>query len=198
MDRAYRNREAEKDELRRAMRAQRRALTPGEQADASQAVFRRLEASAPYRDARCVMAYIACRGELSLAPVIGDLLARGKTLALPRCESPGVMTARRIRSADELRPGAYGIAEPGADSEIIAPETIDLILVPGTAFDRSGGRIGQGGGYYDRFLQKTRARRMGVCHGFALMDRVPVQAHDQTMDDILTPEATISCGRDTR
>ena len=68
---------------------------------------------------------------------------------------------------------------------------LDLILVPGTAFDRAGGRVGQGGGYYDRFLPGTQALRMGVCHHFALQSSVPMSTHDQSMDIIITPQETV-------
>ena len=105
------------------------------------------------------------------------------------------MTARRIGSLSELEPGAYGLPEPGKGCAVIAPEEIDLVLVPGTAFDAQGRRLGQGGGYYDRFLSGTRALRVGVCHGFALVDHVPAQAHDLNMDYILTPDAVIGCGQ---
>lgn len=185
----------DKQELRAQMRARRRALTAQAQQEAAQAVLARLQGFAPLAQARCVMAYMACRGELSLEPVIEWILESGKTLALPRCEAPGVMTARRVRALSELEAGAYGLPEPGEGSAVIAPEEIDLIFVPGTAFDAQGRRLGQGGGYYDRFLSRTHALRVGVCHGFALVDCVPAQAHDLNMDEILTPGAMILCRR---
>ena len=176
------------------MRARRRALTQQEQERASLAAAARVRALAPYRQARSVMAYMACRGELDLTPVLLDVLAQGRTLLLPRCEAPGVMTARRITALTQLSAGAYGVMAPGADCEAACPEEIDLILVPGTAFDRTGGRLGQGGGYYDRFLAGTKALRVGVCHDFALADRVPAQAHDVRMNCIISPGGTICTG----
>ena len=97
------------------------------------------------------------------------------------------MSARRVTALSQLVPGAYGLPEPGGDCPEIAPEAIDVVLVPGTAFDAGGGRIGQGGGYYDRFLPGTRAYRIGVCHDFALLGSVPMQAHDQRMDAVVCP-----------
>lgn len=180
------------------MRGMRRAMPIAQQEQAAREAAARLFGFTPYQEAKTVMAYIACRGELSLAPVIDDALGSGKTLLLPRCDAPGVITARRIERLSQLAPGAYGLMEPRADSKIVPPEGIDLILVPGTAFDRRGGRLGQGGGYYDRFLEKTDALRVGVCHGFALVDSVPSDAHDARMDCILTPQAMIRCGKATR
>lgn len=183
----------DRDALRKALSEKRRALPSQVQEKAARDAAALLLGYAPYSSAEAVMAYIACRGELSLAPVIEDILRQGKTLLLPRCDAPGVMTARRVRALSELKTGRYGLMEPAAESEIIPPEEIGLVLAPGVAFDRRGGRIGQGGGYYDRFLPGTGALRVGVCHSFALLEHVPVQAHDMRMDVLLTPQALIAC-----
>ncbi|MGN0774960.1 MAG: 5-formyltetrahydrofolate cyclo-ligase [Candidatus Ventricola sp.] len=183
-----------KDALRQAMRARRRALSPQEQRRASLVVWERVRAFAPYGASRSVMAYMACRGELDLAPVLEDALAQGKTLLLPRCEAPGVMTARRVTDASQLAPGAHGLMEPDAGCAVFPPEDIDLVFVPGTAFDASGGRLGQGGGYYDRFLARTRALRVGICHDFALLASVPAQAHDVRMNCIISPGGMVCPG----
>lgn len=177
------------------MRSLRRMLSPQEQDVAAKKLFAQMQAFDPYRQARMTMAYMACRGEISLAPAIADMLESGRTPVLPRCEAPGLMTARRIRAVNDLMPGAYGLLEPGERCEIVRPEEIDLILVPGTAFDREGHRLGQGGGYYDRFLKESRALRAGVCHEFALLDSVPFEAHDEIMDYIITPCGIIRTGR---
>ncbi|MBE5799626.1 MAG: 5-formyltetrahydrofolate cyclo-ligase [Clostridiales bacterium] len=184
--------------LRERMRAMRRSLSAQQQEEAAQAVWEKIRAFESYQRANAVMAYMACRGEMRLAPVLEDILASGRALLLPRCEGPGVMTARRIRSMDELMGGAYGLMEPREDSEIADPSQIDLIFVPGTAFDPLGHRLGQGGGYYDRFLQKTDAVCAGICHDFALLDIVPHEAHDKKMEYVITPGGIIRAGSDTR
>lgn len=179
--------EDERAALRRDMRRRRRALDAARQREASLAVCAHLAALPCLKQAHTVMAYVACGGEISLTPLIKQLLDGGRALALPRCEGPGRMTARPVRSLDALTLGEYGIPAPGADCPVLPAEEIDVVLVPGTAFGRDGGRIGQGGGYYDCFLPQTDALRVGICHDFALLDRVPVQAHDQRMDLIVTP-----------
>jgi len=181
----------DKRELRAQMRAMRRSLSVSEQETASRGVYARLLAFEPYVRAACIMAYDACRGELSLAPVLEDVLAGGKTLLLPRCEAPGVMTARRITDFSQLVSGAYGLREPDETCEIVLPHEIDLVLVPGTAFDREGNRLGQGGGYYDRFLAQTKALRVGICHGRALHACVPHDVHDERMDAVITPDEIV-------
>ena len=183
--------EDERSLLRARLRQARAARTAQEQARDARAVAARILALTAYREAHVVMAYAAARGEIALDAVMEDALLRGKTLALPLCTGPGRMQARRVTDLSRLRPGRYGIPEPGPDCPELAPVTIDLILVPGVAFDPRGGRVGQGGGYYDRFLPLSRALRVGVCPEFALLDRVPVRAHDQRMDAVVTPSATL-------
>lgn len=184
-----------KAQLRERMRAQRAGYPPERRAEAAQRVFEGVRRLTAYRRARTVMAYVAARGELSVQAVMEDIWATGKRLALPRCEGPGVMTARSIHSADELCRGAYGLLEPTAACEAIVPQEIDLVLVPGVAFDRAGGRIGQGGGYYDRFLPQTRAYRLGICYDFALVEAIESEAHDQRMDALATPSGMIVVSR---
>lgn len=184
----------DKQTLRAQMRAMRKGLSADVQRHASEAVCRKVLSLAPYKKANCVMAYIACRGELDVLPVIANVLAGGKTLVLPRCEKDGSMTARSVWSLSSLLPGAYGILEPGEQSEIVPPPEIDFILVPGTAFDRDCCRLGQGGGYYDKFLRETSAFCAGVCHEAALVEYVPREAHDLPMDAVITPEAMILRG----
>ena len=176
----------------------RRQLPETAQREAALAVFERLAAFVPYRTARTVMAYMACRGELDLGAVLEDALQSGRTLLLPRCEPDGQMTARRIAGYGDLVPGMYGLREPKKDCAVAQPDTIDLILVPGTAFDRAGGRIGQGAGYYDRFLPGTKALLVGICHDFALLERVPNEAHDIQMDYVITPGGVIRTGTEAK
>ena len=175
------------------MRAERAALGADEQTRASHAVFARLHESDVYRRARVVMGYAAVRGELSVDALMRDALASGKTLVLPRCAPGGRMTARRVRELSALTAGMYGVPEPREDAEQVLPAQIDLILVPGVAFGRGGERLGQGGGYYDRFLPESLAFRLGICHGFALHRCLAQRAHDVRMHAVLTPEEWIDC-----
>ena len=184
--------------LRREMRTRRAALDEEAQQAASLAVCKRIKALPAYQQAATVMAYWAVRGELSEQPLLEDALKAGKTLLLPRCKGQGWMEPCAIQSLHALVPGLYGIPEPGKACTVCPPETIDLVLVQGTAFDRRGGRIGQGGGYYDRFLPKTKAVRAGICHEFALFETLPQTRHDVRMDCMITPQETIDIKEDER
>lgn len=181
----------EKAEIRRQMRSMRRALSGEEQKRAADGVYAQIMRMESYRSARTVMAYAAVRGELSLERAMEDIRASGRRLALPRCGESGGMDACLVTERRQLRQGAYGIWEPDESCPVVPPEEIDLMLIPGTAFDRAGGRIGQGGGYYDRYIIQTRAVRVGICHGFALVNRIPTEKHDVRMDAVVTPEETL-------
>lgn len=179
--------------IRRLMRERRSMLDMRAQARDAEAVCAQIKRLSAYQDARCVMAYIACRGELSLEWMILDVLSSGRTLVLPRCEEQGVMTARRVTDMNQLVSGAYGLMEPDAACAIVHPQQINLILAPGVAFDRLGHRIGQGGGYYDRYLPGTQAAVIGVCHDFALLQEIPFEAHDYRMHAVITPSGVTCC-----
>ena len=103
------------------------------------------------------------------------------------------MSARRVTALSQLVPGAYGLPEPGRDCPEIAPEAIDVVLVPGTAFDAGGGRMGYGGGYYDRFLSANRCTAAALAYECQVIRRVPTEAHDVPMDYIITPAGILTC-----
>lgn len=175
--------------LRRAMNALRADMPAADRRSASEAVCGRILALPAYRDAAAVMAYVAVRGELDLGPVIGRVLADGKALFLPRVLNPD-MAAVRVNSLDELVPGCWGIPEPTGTQTASAAD-IDLILVPGVAFDRACSRMGQGKGYYDRFLGGGHGFALGVCYHAQLLDALRPQGHDAPMDAVLTERLLI-------
>lgn len=186
----------DKQSIRRAVKARRETMTAQERERASREVCRLLCAWDVYRRAETVLAYAAVRGELDLAELIGDALSSGKTLLLPRCEAGGVMTARRVTSLSGLLQSGYGIPEPGEDASVFAPGAIDLALVPGVAFSPAGDRVGQGGGYYDRYLPALRGAAAGIGYDFQLMDALPALAHDAPMAYVVHPGGIVRCRRD--
>ena len=183
--------------MRDQMRALRASLCAEEQKRASHSVCMRVSSAEVYRRSGVVMAYAAVRGELNIDELMLDAIRRGKTLLLPRCTAHGHMTAHRVSDFSQLHPGMFGILQPPEEAETIEPQGIDLVLVPGVAFGKSGERIGQGGGYYDRFLPASPAFLLGVCHGFALKDELVQRAHDVRMNAVVTPESWIDCNAHT-
>ena len=180
----------EKADLRNEMRAVRASLTVQEQRRTARLLLERLEAWSLWKKAETVMAYAAVRGEADLTPALQSLWREGRRVVLPRCEGKR-LAALAVRGPEELSPGYMGIPEPKAVCTAVDPDEIDLILVPGLAFDRSGGRLGQGAGYYDRFLPLTHGFRLGVAHAACVVGRVPADPWDCRMDAILTTDGIL-------
>lgn len=174
-----------KKELRAAMRERNRGMTPGQRAEASERIFSRVERLGAFAAARTVGLFCSLADE----PETAEVLARWravKRVVVPRVEGD----AMRFFDYDPrtLRPGAFGIGEPGPDARLCKPHEIDLVIVPGTAFTPSGLRCGRGRGYYDRYLAQpgVRAVKAGVCYAHQLVGEMPAEPHDITMDMIIT------------
>ena len=146
-----------------------------------------------FRQAMTIMAYAAIPPEVDLSPVLEAILAAGKTLIMPRCEADGMMTARRIDDLGQLTSGTYGIPEPNSDAPVVSAAEIDLILVPGMAFDASGRRLGRGKGYYDRFLQGKEILKIGVAFSCQQAEKLTAKATDVKMDRIITENGILKC-----
>ena len=175
-------------EIRKQMRALRRALDAQEVEMLSQALCARIRATAAYRQSRSVLLYWPAGGEISPLALLEDAQKR---FYLPRVEAPGEMSARLYGGKDALVKDAYGILTPGPDAPQMAAAQLDLVIVPGLAFTGAMERVGQGGGYYDRFLSRTDAKRMGVAYDFQIIPRVPQHDRDARMNILITPTKTL-------
>lgn len=183
--------EAEKTELRR--RLQRlRAQMSGEQAAASSLqASRHILACDAYRKAKCIMGFLAFGKELSVDIVLEQALADGKIVAVPLITSDKEFVPVRLLDMQHFALDCYGIRTAPQPVQLVEPEAIELILVPGVAFGRDGSRLGMGAGYYDRFLLKAgQAVRMGVAYDALMQDALPVDAYDVNMQ-LLASESGI-------
>jgi 5-formyltetrahydrofolate cyclo-ligase len=154
-----------------------------------------------YRQAQTVMWYIHCRSEVrTQSTLLKQLATVDKRIVIPYCTRDGQghnkLGLWRLEDFAELVPGMWGILEPpqqrwGELGKEIAPEEIDCIMVPGVAFDRNGGRLGNGAGYYDRLFKSVRADAalIGVCFESQLVDQVIMDSHDVAMDYVITEKA---------
>ncbi len=145
------------------------------------------------RKAKRIMCYYALPGEVQTVSLIRALLRENKEVYLPVTKTDFQMDAVRLRDADAVHAGALRVMEPD-EGERIDPAQLDLILVPGLAFDRGGGRMGYGAGCYDRFLPGCRALIVGLAFEFQLIGRVKMEAHDVFMQRIITERAVYDCG----
>ncbi|MBX2796262.1 MAG: 5-formyltetrahydrofolate cyclo-ligase [Myxococcales bacterium] len=133
-------------------------------------------------EARAVFCYHAVRAEVPTASLVEGLLATGKRVAIPRMVGDGHMEARLLQHP--LVPGPMGI--PTSDGPVM--DSIDVAICPGLAFDGQGGRLGYGGGYYDRWLSQHGCVVVGVCVQAAFLPQVPVEVTDVPMDVVVTPQ----------
>ncbi len=174
--------------------AESRAALPAPARDAAAAQIRRNLADLPeLRAASCVLAYAAFGVEVDLDALLERLLGSGATVVLPYVEGDSLHCAP-VGSLDELAPGFRGVREPPAPARQAAdPRLIDVALVPGVAFDRRGGRLGYGGGHFDRLLAGLRpdAKVIGIAYHAQLVDAVPIEQHDRRVDMVATEEGNL-------
>ncbi|KLU07175.1 5-formyltetrahydrofolate cyclo-ligase [Rhodopirellula islandica] len=145
-----------------------------------------------YQSAKCVMWYIDVRAEVRTRHALPAAIESGKQVIVPYCVE-GELELFHLESMEELSEGAYRILEPreelrGVESKRVAVKDLDLVLVPGVGFDRRGGRIGHGKGYYDKLLGNVRSdsRLIALAFECQLFDTIPVQPHDVYMDMVVT------------
>lgn len=178
--------------LRQTMRAARGALTPDAARRAGLAGLSLLRGQPFWEKAGEVLGYLPVRGEFDARPLIEDLWARGRRVLLPRCRDgeDGRLDLAPVTCLAEVAPGRHGIPEPCPEACLPPGDfSPDLILAPGLAFDRSGGRMGHGGGYYDRLLADPamgRAVIVGLAYDFQVVPNVPADPWDRPMDALLT------------
>ncbi len=145
-----------------------------------------------YRKAKILLCYIAIHEEVETRPIIAKALSQGKRVAVPVVRAQGRrLLAVEIKDPDrDLKVvGPYGIPQPAIRAQRrVVPEDLDLIIVPGVAFDRSGRRLGRGLGYFDRFLESVPSAvpRVGLAFRFQLVKRIPWESHDQPVTRVIT------------
>lgn len=182
-----------KRRLRRRVLERRDDLIPSERVERSRSIAARLTTLPETVDARAVMAFWSFGSEVDTAPLIEGFLADGKTVALPRIEE-GEVVPVEYTPGGEMSRTAFGSMEPRS-GRVLDPRQLDLVVVPGVAFDRSCRRLGYGGGFYDRLLGRTRGDAPAVSIAFALqlVGEVPAGRIDRTVDAIVTEDEVIRC-----
>jgi 5-formyltetrahydrofolate cyclo-ligase len=184
---------SQKAEIRRQALAQLQAQP--HQDEVSRQILATLVSLPEYQQARTVMLYISVRSEVRTRPFLPGALIGDKKIVVPFCRG-GQLELFHLEALDELEKGVFQLLEPreglrALPEKSVAAEELDLVVVPGVAFDRHGGRTGHGMGYYDRLLHRVRPDTSLVALAFEcqLFDAVPMHARDVFMDKIITEQA---------
>ena len=183
-----------KNEIRAAMKARRKALTPEERKAASEIICAKLAADSdiglrvdPFECGSPIAVHLASPQEIDLSPFIRKMLAMGVKVVAPRWNGETYELAV-LKGLDDahLRKGPMGILEP-AEAEIVSPKEVEVWLVPGLAFTRSGKRLGYGGGRYDRLLVDAPkgSVKIGITHAFQVVDDLPSEPHDILLSKVI-------------
>lgn len=174
----------DKKTLRSQIRAQKRAMSEEEIVRASERLGELFLASEAYQQARTIYGYLPYNQEVRTVPMLERALKDGKRVAVPKVYGDEM----RFIYMDDLsavEKGYAGIPEPIADGPV-ADDTTALVLMPGLAFDPQGHRIGYGGGFYDKFLEKEPGHpTLALCYGFQMLDHLETEAHDKMVDWVL-------------
>lgn len=191
---------AQRRELRQQLAERRRALAPAERIAAAQGLRRSLDQLPEYLTDLRVAGYWATHGELPLNLVIPPLAGRGQQFLLPVIGPGTRLRFAPWQSGEDVQPNRYGIPEPVNPGELLEPFQLDLVLVPLVAFDRRGGRLGYGGGYYDRsfaFLndqvRPTEPLLVGVGYAFQELGHIEQESWDVPLDFVATDRELIDC-----
>jgi 5-formyltetrahydrofolate cyclo-ligase len=186
---------AAKRALRDVVLARRDAMAHAQRRAADEALRTRLAALPAVAGARTILGFASFRSEIDTMPFIALCLARGAAVALPLIMGPHHMEAFAVSDpARDLVPGRFDIPEPRPELPLVDPATIDVVIVPGSAFDLEGGRMGYGGGFYDTYLGRLRpdVPRVAIAYEVQLVERVPREPHDLCVDTIVTEKRTIA------
>ena len=171
--------------LRKEIRRRVQKYSPSILVDMSQPVIKRMMDREDVVNSEVVLMYYSLPDEVYSHEAIQTLASMGKNVLLPVVVDGENLELREFDAYDSMKQGAFNIMEP-VGRRFLNYDEIDVAVIPGLAFDRKGGRLGRGKGYYDRLLSKLPdCRKLGMCFDFQMVDAVPAEAHDIKMDDII-------------
>ena len=174
----------DKQELRRSIRARKRAMTEEEIESRSQKLGQLFVASRAYAQAKTIYGYLPYNQEVRTVPMLEQALLDGKQVAVPKVYGDE-MKFILLTDLSQVEKGYAGIPEPIADEPVAQDETA-LVLMPGLAFDPEGHRIGYGGGFYDKFLSREPGHpTLALCYEFQMLPHLETEEHDIPVDTVL-------------
>lgn len=176
----------DKQQIRAMIRSKKRAMTPEQIEKASRVLTASFLRTSQYRNARSIYGYLPFNQEVDTHALLLRALRDGKRVALPKIYGD-VMRFVWIEDLDAVQKAGIGCPEPVADSPL-ADDPEALVLLPGLAFDLQGGRMGYGGGFYDRFLAGESHPTVALCYGFQLLPQIPLEEHDLRVTCIISTD----------
>jgi len=184
-----------KDIIRNKILNLRAGLSKNEVMEKSAKIQERLYETQHYQSSRTIMTYVDIQNEVETRSIIARAFNEGKNVVVPVCGSNYNLLPVKIESFDDLEPGTMGILEPKKTKSIVDVKKLDLVLVPGIAFDRKGNRLGYGLAYYDRFLNKLSPSTVTIAlaYSFQVLPSVPREEHDHKVNIIITEKEIIRC-----
>lgn len=179
---------SEKELIREKIKKKKQQLTDKEKEIEAANVFEKIEALPEFINAHNIMIYWSMPDEL---PTHNFIIrwSKKKTMLLPVVKGED-MLIKPFSTKEELKQGSLGIWEPDTQKEYL--NSIDLVIVPGVAFDRDKSRLGRGKGYYDRYFINKRIVKIGVCFDFQLLESIPEDSFDIKMDKVITSSILIN------
>jgi len=184
----------EKHLIRTRMKSLREAIDVNMYRASCLSIKKNCESLYEWKTSRIVHSYVSSvNNEVDTLGLIFDMFRQGKKVVVPKC-MPGAhnLSGIRIHSLDELKPSKFGVMEPEYDPEKeIKPDCLDMVIVPLLAFDRNGGRIGFGAGYYDSLLSRCNCPSIGFAYAFQEVEHVPTEKHDRKLTTIITENEII-------
>lgn len=177
--------------LRQQLRDALEELTEQEKAYSDGELITQFLQHPTVQKAQTVLLYYGIGTEIRTDVIIKTLLSEGKTVCLPRCLPEYAMQAYAITDLSDLEPADYGIPAPKTTCTAVPRDDIDLMLVPGLCFDSRGSRLGQGGGYYDRYLEDYEGVTVGLCREDFFQINLPREPLDAWVSYVLTEEGQV-------
>ena len=181
-----------KENMRKEMHSVKQSISNEDMVKQSSSLCNKVEKTDFWKKSKTVLLYSNLSKEISVNQLIKSGLKSNKIVTLPRYDSKtGEYAVSAISSLKDLSIGSYNIMEPLATCPEIDMNQLDLVIVPGVAFDHNGGRLGRGRGYYDQFLKGLIATFCGVCFREQVADKTPQESHDIKMNIIMTPDGKV-------
>lgn len=184
----------QKRRLRTELKSAERELSAEQKSRSDRAIVENLLAMPEYRRAGTLFCFAGAAGEIDTAPILRSALESGKRLCVPLCVGEGLMELRELRAPEQLSPGAYGLPEPPPQLPTVSPDEVDFAVVPCLSCGHDGRRLGRGGGYYDRFLEKYGGPAAVLCREALTREDLPLEPHDVRVAAVVTERGVFRSG----